>query len=85
MPGKDVGAWAGAAEHKHVIHYTPKHGSWLNQIEIWFSTLARRVVRRGNFPSRRDLTEKILAFIDYYNRHLAHPYRWTYTGKPLVA
>ncbi len=72
-------------EHKHVIHYTPKHGSWLNQIEIWFSTLARRVIRRGDFVSRRDLTEKILAYIAYYNRHLAHPYRWTYTGKPLVA
>jgi DDE superfamily endonuclease len=71
--------------HKHVIHYTPKHGSWMNQIEIWFGTLSRRVLRRGNFSSRRDLTEKILAFIDYYNRHLAHPYRWTYTGKPLVA
>lgn len=72
-------------EHKHVIHYTPKHGSWMNQIEIRLGTLSRRLLRRGNFTSRRDLTEKILAFIDYYNRHLAHPYRWTYTGKPLVA
>ena len=73
------------AEHKHVIHYTPKHGSWLNQIEIWFSVLARRVIRRGDFASKADLTRKILAYIDYYNACRAHPYRWTYTGKPLVA
>jgi hypothetical protein len=72
-------------EHKHVIHYTPKHGSWLNQIEIWFSVLARRVLCRGNFVSKADLTRKILAYIVYYNEHHAHPYRWTYTGQPLVA
>jgi hypothetical protein len=72
-------------EHKHVIHFTPKHGSWLNQIEIWFSVLARRVIRRGNFASKADLARKILAYIAYYNEHHAHPYRWTYTGQPLVA
>jgi transposase len=71
--------------HKHVIHYTPKHGSWLNQIEIWFSVLSRRVIRRGNFLSKADLTRKILDYIAYYNQHLAHPYRWTYTGQPLAA
>jgi hypothetical protein len=71
--------------HKHVIHYTPKHGSWLNQIEIWFGVLSRRVLRRGDFSSVADLTEKILAYIAYYNAHHAHPYEWTYTGKPGVS
>ena len=73
------------AEHKHVIHFTPKHGSWLNQIEIWFGVLQRRVIRRGNFRSKADLTRRILEYIVYYNEHLAHPYRWTYTGQPLLA
>jgi hypothetical protein len=72
-------------EHKHVLHYTPKHGSWLNQIEIWFGVLQRRVIRRGNFCSKADLTRRILAYIAYYNENLAHPYRWTYTGQPLAA
>lgn len=71
-------------EHCHVIHFTPKHGSWLNQVEIWFSVLARRLLRRGNFVSQADLTRKILAYIAYYNAFKAHPYAWTYTGKPLV-
>jgi transposase len=71
--------------HRHVIHYTPKHGSWLNQVEIWFSVLARRVVRRGEFRSVRELAAKVLAFIDHYNTYQAHPYAWTYKGKPLVA
>jgi hypothetical protein len=71
--------------HKHVVHYTPKHGSWLNQIEIWFGVLSRRLLRRGEFCSVQELAERMLAFIDYYNRHDAHPYEWTYTGKPLVS
>jgi len=71
--------------HKHVIHYTPKHGSWLNQIEIWFGVLSRRVLRRGDFTSVADLTQKILAYIAHYNTYHAHPYEWTYTGKPGVS
>jgi DDE superfamily endonuclease len=71
--------------HRHVVHFTPKHGSWLNQVEIWFSVLARRVLRRGDFVSKADLARKVLAYITYYNAHKAQPYRWTYTGKPLVA
>lgn len=63
--------------------YVPKHTSWLNQIEIWFSILVRRVLRRGNFTSVTDLREKILAFIDYFNRTLAKPFKWTYKGRPL--
>jgi DDE superfamily endonuclease len=71
--------------HKHVVHFTPKHGSWLNQIEIWFGVLQRRVIRRGNFRSKAELTRKIVDYIVYYNDRLAHPYRWTYTGQPLAA
>jgi hypothetical protein len=71
--------------YKHVIHYTPKHGSWLNQVELFFSVLQRRLIRRGNFLSKADLTRKILEYIDYYNAYKAHPYDWTYTGKPLVS
>ena len=68
-----------------MVHFTPKHGSWLNQVEMWFSVLARRVIRRGNFTSKADLTRKIVAYIDYHNARKAHPYAWTYTGKPLVS
>ena len=67
-----------------VFHFTPSHASWLNQIEIWFSTLTRKVIRRGDFSSVADLEDKIIAFIRYYNKCLAHPYQWTYTGKPLA-
>jgi DDE superfamily endonuclease len=72
-------------EEGHRIRFVsvPKHTSWLNQIEIWFSILVRRVIKRGNFTSAEDLREKILAFIDYFNRTLAKPFRWTFTGRPL--
>lgn len=70
--------------HKIVFHFTPKHASWLNQIEIWFSILVRKVMRRGNFLSREDLRHKIETFIDYFNRTMAKPFRWTYQGKPLT-
>ncbi len=69
--------------HRIRFVYVPKHTSWLNQIEIWFSILVRRVIKRGNFTSTADLREKILAFIDYFNRTMAKPFKWTYTGRPL--
>ena len=65
--------------------FTPRHCSWLNQVEIWFSVLARRVLKRGDFRSVDDLSHKILAFIAYFNCVLAKPFRWTYAGKPLAA
>ncbi len=68
-----------------VFHFTPSHASWLNQIEIWFGTLTRKVIRRGDFRSVDDLDTKIIEFVEYYDECLAHPYRWTYTGKPLAA
>jgi hypothetical protein len=71
-------------EHKHVFHFTPKHGSWLNQVELWFSTLARRWLKRGDFPSAEEFTTRLQAYMDDHNEHRAHPYRWTYTGQPLV-
>ena len=64
--------------------YLPKHTSWLNQIELWFSILTRRLLKRGSFPSTAALREQILAFIAYLNCH-AKPFRWTYTGRHLIA
>jgi DDE superfamily endonuclease len=75
----------GDVSHRIRFVYTPKHSSWLNQVEIWFSILARRVIRRGNFSSKQDLRDKILAFIDYFNEVLAKPFRWTFTGQVLKA
>jgi transposase len=71
--------------HRIVFHYTPKHASWMNQIEIWFSILVRKVLKRGNFTSVEDLKRKVLAFIEYYNRTMAKPFKWTYQGKALNA
>ena len=71
--------------HRIVLHYTPKHGSWLNQIEIWLSILVRKLLKRGSFGSVADLKHKVLSFIDYYNQTMAKPFKWTYQGKVLVA
>ena len=62
----------------------PEHPSWLNRIAIWFSLLVRRVIQRGSFPSVEDLGEKLLAFRAYFNRTLARPFQWTFTGRPLT-
>ena len=70
--------------HRLVFHYTPKHASWMNQIEIWFSILARKLLKRGNFTSVADLQAKVLAFIDYFNQTMAKPFKWTYQGKALA-
>ena len=69
--------------HRIRFVFVPKHTSWLNQIEIWFSILVRRVIKRGDFKSVTDLRKKILAFIDYFNQALAKPFKWTFTGRPL--
>ena len=69
--------------HRIVFYYTPKHASWMNQIEIWFSILVRKLLKRGNFTSTEDLRNKVLAFIEYYNRTMAKPFRWTFQGKAL--
>ncbi len=88
-------------EHKIVFNYTPKHCSWLNQIEregrrgfpamtnrvveIWFSILMRKLLKRSSFNSKGDLAAKILDFIAYYNNKMAKPFKWTYQGKVLTA
>jgi transposase len=78
---KATTAWL--AEHaRFVVHHTPKHASWLNQVELFFSILTRRLLRRGEFDSRDDLVAKIMGFIDNHN-HTAKPFRWTYDGSPL--
>ncbi len=71
--------------HRIRFVYTPKHCSWLNQIEIWFSILVRRLLRRASFTSVEDLRRRILAFIDYFNATLAKPFKWTYQGQLLTA
>jgi hypothetical protein len=78
-------AFLNQAEHRIVFHYTPVHASWMNQIEIWFSILVRKVLKRGNFTSLEDLKAKVLAFIEYYRRTMAKPFKWTYKGKALAA
>jgi len=71
-------------DHRIVFHYTPKHASWMNQIEIWFSILVRKLLKRGNFTSIDDLKAKVLAFVAYYNQTMAKPFKWTYKGKALA-
>ncbi len=70
-------------EHRVRFVYTPRHASWLNQIEIWFSILSRKVLKRGSFSSKEVLRSKVLNFIEYYNTVFAKPFKWTYTGQPL--
>src|SRR3989304_1180818 len=67
----------------YFIHFTPTHASWLNQIELWFSIYARKIVKRGVFDSKDALIEKTLEFIKLYNKN-SKPFRWTYTGDPLT-
>jgi transposase len=65
------------------FHFTPTHASWLNQIELFFSILSRRLLKRGVFSSTADLEAQLLAFIERYNP-TAKPFAWTYAGKPLT-
>jgi putative transposase len=71
-------------DHKVYFVYTPKHCSWLNQIEIWFAILTKKRLKHGSFKSEENLKEQILLFIEYYNRCLAKPFKWTFGGKPLA-
>lgn len=71
--------------HRIVFHYTPTHASWMNQVELWLSILARKLLEWGIFTSIDDLTQQVLAFIAYYHRTTAKPFKWTYQGKALAA
>ncbi|MGW1616497.1 helix-turn-helix domain-containing protein [Streptomyces sp. NPDC002285] len=81
---KKTRAWLRAHPH-FMVHHTPKHASRLNQIELFFSTLTRRLLRRGQFASRQELSDAIDEFVLAYDEHDAKPYRWTYDGTPLKA
>jgi transposase len=78
-------AFLSAKEHRIRFVYTPKHTSWLNQVEIWFSILVRKLLRRSSFTSVEDLKARVLAFIDYFNRTMAKPIRWLYSVEPKPA
>src|SRR5580693_8758004 len=71
------------ATHRIRFVYLPKHSSWLNQIEIVFGIIHRKLLRGGNFTSVTDLESQLREFMDYYNATMAHPFAWTYTGKPV--
>lgn len=79
----DRRAWLSKNDKRIVFHYLPTHASWLNQIEIWFSIFSKRFLKRSSFCSLEELRQKIYQFIQYYNLEFAHPFAWTYSGKPL--
>jgi transposase len=82
--GAFVTDWNQRHGSRFVFHYTPTHGSWLNQVELWFATVSRRVLRHGSFGTPDDLVMAIESFIEEWNAYEAHPFRWTYRGLPLV-
>ena len=82
--GRERRIFLSDSTHKHAFHFTPIHGSWLNQVELFFSVLSRRFLKRGDFASAAAFEERIETWLTTYNRDHAHPYRWTYTGEPLV-
>lgn len=83
--GRFITNWNRAHGSRFVFHYTPTHGSWLNQVELWFGIMTRRVLRHGDFHDPDELVEAVEAFIEDWNSMEAHPFRWTYRGTPLVS
>ena len=76
--------WGAAQRPKVTLHWLPAHGSWLTQVELWFSILSRKCLRHASVRSTRDLRPLIHRFINSWNTSFAHPFAWTYTGKPLA-
>ncbi|HEU0073821.1 MAG TPA: IS630 family transposase [Dehalococcoidia bacterium] len=83
--GAERRAWLQSEDKRIVIHFVPFHASWLNMIEIWFGILKTKCLHYGHFLSVEQLCRDILAFIDTWNEHFAHPFSWSYTGKGLHA
>lgn len=75
--------WLSDPEHRHVFHFTPVHGSWLNQAELFLSVFSRKLLARDDFASAEEFVRRAGRWLAYHNRELAHPYRWTYAGVPL--
>jgi len=82
--GAFITDWNRRHGDRFVFHYTPTHGSWLNQVELWFGIMTRRVLRHGDFHDPDELVSEIAGFIGIWNAKEAHPFRWTYQGSPLV-
>jgi len=80
---QEVKSWA-ARRRRLTLHFTPTYASWLNQVEIWFNIFSRDVIRGGICRSKKDLVEQLMHYIKKYNQERAHPFKWTYTGKPLT-
>ena len=78
---QEVEDWFSLYKRFH-IHFTPTHASWLNQVELWFGILGKKALERGEFTSKDELAEKIMKFIEYYNR-TEKPFKWTSKGKVL--
>jgi len=76
--------WLAEPTHRHVFHFTPVHGSWLNQVELFFGVLVRKLLKRDDFASLEEFIARVGRWMAYHNKELAHPYRWTYAGTPLV-
>ncbi len=72
-------------KNKIIFHYTPNHTSWMNQVEIWFSILVRKLLKRASFKSKEELKNSLMTFIDYFNQRMAKPFKWTYRGQVLAA
>lgn len=71
--------------HRIRFVYPPKHTSWLNQVDIWFGILVQRLLKRGSFTAVLALRQRIVALIEYFNKTMATPFKWTYAGRPLAA
>ena len=82
--GRERRAFRIDPSHKHVSHFTPIRGSWLDQVELFFGVPSRRFLTRGDFARAADFEERIRMRLTTDNRDRPHPYRWTYTGEPSV-
>jgi transposase len=83
--GAFLSDWNRRHGRRFIFHFTPTHGSWLNQVELWFAIVTRRVLRHGDFSSVDQLIAALEQFIERWNHREAHPFRWTYRGLPLVS